>query len=77
MVEKSNSRDGVRCPRCAAREPHALGRASSEVWWFACSVCAYVWGDPEVVGNAIHTVRGETAEPRAGALVRRQARNER
>jgi hypothetical protein len=53
MVEKSKPRDAIRCPRCGERDPNALGRAWSSVWWFACSVCAYVWGDREVVGNAV------------------------
>ena len=37
------------------------------VSWFACSVCAYVWGDPEVVGNTVYTARGGLVEPRASS----------
>jgi len=62
VLEKSN-REAARCPRCAAREPNALGRASAEVWWFACSVCAYVWG---VMGNA-YILNGDSAAKAPGS----------
>jgi len=51
MVETSKPREVARCPRCGEPDPNALGRALSTVLWFACSGCAYVWGDRDLAGS--------------------------